>query len=116
MFIIFLTNIKIRSKRKKVYLYKIPEHLKGYMFIGEYPDEEITKIESQNVTFLKNEFPSSDKIDKEIQLYELNEVENKKPKSFDSNGSNYAPQDEPSQNSQIQKSTHLSIPRRHFLD
>ena len=34
-------------------------HYKGYVIYGEYPNSGMTKIESRNVNFLENEFPST---------------------------------------------------------
>ena len=44
----------------------------------------------------------------------MNKAENNKPKSLYSSGSGSMPQKKISQNFQIRKSTHQSIPHRHF--
>ena len=41
------------------------------MFIGEHIDGGKTKLESRDVTFIKDEFPSKSDIDKSVQIEEL---------------------------------------------
>jgi len=39
-------------------LIRYPEHSKGYAMFGEHPNGEMVKIDSRNVDFLEDEFPS----------------------------------------------------------
>ena len=41
------------------------------MFIGEQEDGSVTKFEVRDATFLENEFPKRDEIDRDFQLYEM---------------------------------------------
>ena len=41
------------------------------MFIGEHENGIIIELESQNVTFLENDFPHTIKIDRDLHLYEM---------------------------------------------
>ena len=53
-------------------LFKIyPAYSKGYMMYGEHLNGGMIEIESRNVDFLKNEFPSIGEIKKDLELYEL---------------------------------------------
>ena len=40
---------------------------------GEHPDGGMTEIESRNVDFLENDFPSIGEVKKDLELYELGE-------------------------------------------
>ena len=37
---------------------RYPAHAKGYVMYGEHPNGGLTEIESRNVDFLEDEFPS----------------------------------------------------------
>ena len=41
------------------------------MFIGEYEVGIVTKLKSQNVTFLEDDFPRIGEIDRDLHLYEM---------------------------------------------
>ena len=41
------------------------------MFIGEHENGKVIELESQNVTFLENDFPHTIKIDRDLHLYEM---------------------------------------------
>ena len=95
------------------------------MFIGEYDDRTIIEIESQDVTFLENEFLSISNVNNDFHLYELNnseindtsdlQIERNLDMFKNSNSSGSQPQDEftPHDNS-IQTSNRISISRRRF--
>ena len=95
------------------------------MFIGEHDDETITEIESRDVIFLENEFLSISKFDKDIHLYELNDLEinetsdlqikRKLDMSRNSDSSGSQPQNgfTPHDNS-IQRSNRMPIPHFRF--
>ena len=41
------------------------------MFICEHEDKTVTKLESQDVTFLEDDCPCMDEIDRDLHLYEM---------------------------------------------
>ena len=45
------------------------------MFIGEQADGSITKLESRDVTFLKNNFSKRDEINQDLSLYEIEDID-----------------------------------------
>ena len=47
------------------------EHSKGYVMYREHPDGGMKEIDSKNVNFLENEFPSIGEVKRDSQLYEL---------------------------------------------
>jgi len=47
------------------------EHSKGYVGCVEHPNGGVMEVDSYNVDFLKDEFPSIGKIKKDVQLFEL---------------------------------------------
>ena len=55
---------------KMVFLW-YPEHSKGYVMYGEHANGDMTEVDSHNVEFLKDEFPSIGEIKQDIALYEL---------------------------------------------
>ena len=46
------------------------EHSKGYVFIGELEDRTIIELESWDVTFLEDDFPSAGAIARDLHLYD----------------------------------------------
>ena len=46
------------------------------MFIGEQADGSVTEMESRDVTFLENDFPSRGEINKDFQLHEMEDPNN----------------------------------------
>ena len=50
---------------------RYPEHSKGYVMYGEHPNGGMTEVESRNVDFLGDEFPSICEIKNNLALYEL---------------------------------------------
>jgi len=62
---------KLGPRATKMVFIRYPEHSKGYVMFGEYPNGGITEIDSRNVDFLKDEFPSIGEIKQVLQLYEL---------------------------------------------
>jgi len=50
---------------------RYPAHSKGYVMYREHSNGGMTKIESRNVDFLEDVFPSIGEIKKDIELYEL---------------------------------------------
>ena len=41
------------------------------MFVGEEADERVTEIESRDVVFLKEDYPTRGEINKDFQFYEM---------------------------------------------
>ena len=52
-------------------LIRYPVHSKGYVMYWEHPNGSMTEIESRNIDFLEDEFPSVGEIKQDLQLYEL---------------------------------------------
>ena len=46
-------------------------HSKRYVMFGEHPNGGMTKVDSHNVEFLEDEFPSGGEIKKDLKLYKL---------------------------------------------
>jgi len=49
---------KLGPRATKMLFIRYPEHSKGYVLFGEHPNGVMTKIDSRNVDFLEDEFPS----------------------------------------------------------
>ena len=64
---------KLSSRGKKSVFIRYSEQSKGYVFIGEQEDGNITKFESRDVTFLDNDFPRQGQIGEDLVLYETND-------------------------------------------
>lgn len=59
---------KLDSRGRKGIFIRYPEHSKGYVMICEQPDGVMTEIESRDVEFIENEFPSRHPLAKEGNL------------------------------------------------
>jgi len=46
-------------------------HLKGYVMYGEHPNGGMKEVDSRNVDFLEDDFPSIGEVRKDSQLHEL---------------------------------------------
>ncbi|KAL0386517.1 UNVERIFIED_CONTAM: Copia protein [Sesamum latifolium] len=63
---------------------------RGYVMYGEHPDKGITEIESRDVDFLEEDFPSISEVKGNLELYELRDpqggasitVEGETPRSY----------------------------------
>ncbi|XP_021912491.1 uncharacterized protein LOC110826200 [Carica papaya] len=64
---------KLSLRATKMVFIKYPEHSKGYVLFGEHPNGGMTEIDSCNVDFLEDEFPSIGEIKENLKLYELQE-------------------------------------------
>jgi len=62
---------KAWSKATKMVFIRYPKHSKGYVIYGEHPNGGMTKVDSRNVDFLKDEFLSIGEIKTDLALYEL---------------------------------------------
>lgn len=66
-------NGKLGPRRKKSIFKRYLERLKSYVFISENTDGSILEIESHNVTFLENIFSSKGKLQKDFQLFKIDD-------------------------------------------
>ncbi|KAK2991287.1 hypothetical protein RJ640_024552 [Escallonia rubra] len=66
---------KLGPRAKKNIFLKYSENSKGYVMYGEHPNGGRTEIESRDVDFIESDFPSIGDASKNLDLYELNEVE-----------------------------------------
>ena len=62
---------KLGPKRKKCIFIRYSEHSKGYVLIGEQPDESVTELESRDVDFIESEFPNIGEVEKNLTPYEM---------------------------------------------
>ena len=62
---------KLSPKERKCIFIRYNEHSKGYVFIGEHEDGTVIELESQDVTFLKDDFSCMGEIDMDLHLYEM---------------------------------------------
>jgi len=62
---------KLDPRATKIVFIRCPAHSKGYVMYGEDPNDDMREIESPNVDFFKDEFPSIGEIKKDLELYEL---------------------------------------------
>ena len=74
---------KLGPRGKKWIFIRYPEHSKGYVFIGEHSDRRVTEIESRDVTFLEDDFPSKGEVKKEFQLYEIEDLDHISEKNIE---------------------------------
>ncbi|KAK2989911.1 hypothetical protein RJ640_001976 [Escallonia rubra] len=66
---------KLGPRAKKSIFLKYSENSKGYVMYGEHPNGGRTEIESRDVDFIESHFPSIGDASKNLDLYELEEVE-----------------------------------------
>ena len=57
-----------------MYLQKILESSKVYIFLGEDINGSVTEIESQDVVFLEEDFPGRGEIDRDTHFYEMEDL------------------------------------------
>ena len=50
---------------------RYPAQFKGYVMYGEHPNGGMIKIDSRNVDFLEDEFPTIGEVKKDVKLFEL---------------------------------------------
>jgi len=62
---------KLGPRDTKMVFIGYPEHSNGYAMYGEDPNGGMTKVDSRNVEFLEDEFPSNGEINQDTTLYEL---------------------------------------------
>jgi hypothetical protein len=117
-----------RGKKKCVFI-RYSEHSKGYVLIREQTDGRVTKIESQDVDFIEDDFPTRGEVDRNLELYEtldqeegaLSLVENKEeiPQTLRDSGGDLPPSGSislvnDSQQPQSRKSKRGNLPRCRF--
>uniref|UniRef100_A0A2N9GE70 CCHC-type domain-containing protein n=1 Tax=Fagus sylvatica TaxID=28930 RepID=A0A2N9GE70_FAGSY len=106
------------------------EHSKGYVLISEQPDGSVNEVESRDVDFIENEFPSRGDVDKDLTLYKMMDPNEDAPSSLVENqeeiletprdsGSDLqpngsAPLEEDSQQPQPRRSKRGNVPCRRF--
>ena len=62
---------KLGPRGRKYIFIRYNEHSKGYVFIGEHEDGRVIELESQDATFLEDDFPCMGEIDRDLYLYEM---------------------------------------------
>ena len=65
---------KLGPKATKMVFIRYPEDSLGYVIFGEHPNGGMTEIDSRNVNFLEDELPSIGAIQKDLNLYELQQL------------------------------------------
>ncbi|KAL0386489.1 UNVERIFIED_CONTAM: Retrovirus-related Pol polyprotein from transposon TNT 1-94 [Sesamum latifolium] len=123
---------KLGPRASKLIFIRYCEHSKGYVMYGEHPDKGITEIESRDVDFLEEDFPSISEVKGNLELYELRDpqggasitVEGETPRSYpvidEDNESDpklsgsCSLEEHNSQNPQMRRSKRGGIPRRRY--
>ncbi|KAL0413193.1 UNVERIFIED_CONTAM: hypothetical protein Sradi_1521000 [Sesamum radiatum] len=62
---------KLGPRACKLIFIRYCEHSKGYVMYGEHPDKGMTEIESCDVDFLEDDFPSISEVKGNLELYKL---------------------------------------------
>ncbi|KAL0407607.1 UNVERIFIED_CONTAM: Retrovirus-related Pol polyprotein from transposon TNT 1-94 [Sesamum radiatum] len=123
---------KLGPRASKLIFIRYCEHSKGYVMYGEHPDKGMTEIESRDVDFLEEDFPSISEVKGNLELYELRDpqggasitVEGETPNSYPViDGDNESDpklsgscslEEHNSQNPQMRRSKRGGIPRRRY--
>ncbi|KAL0445209.1 UNVERIFIED_CONTAM: hypothetical protein Slati_2243600 [Sesamum latifolium] len=123
---------KLGPRASKLILIRYCEHSKGYVMYGEHPDKGMAEIESRDVDFPKDEFPSISEVKGNLEHNELRDpqgaasgtVKGETPHSYlvidGDNESDprlsgsYSLEENNSQNPQLQRSKRGGIPRRRY--
>ncbi|KAL0394937.1 UNVERIFIED_CONTAM: Retrovirus-related Pol polyprotein from transposon TNT 1-94 [Sesamum latifolium] len=66
---------KLGPRANKLIFIRYCEHSKGYVMYGEHPDKGMTEIESRDVDFLEEDFPSISEVKGNLELYELRDLQ-----------------------------------------
>ena len=72
-------NKKLGPRGKKCILIYYSKHSTGYVFLGEKEGGSVTEIESRDVKFLEQEFPSKGEVCMDLKLYKLDESAPSRP-------------------------------------
>ena len=122
---------KLGLRASKKILIRYLESSKGYVMYGEHSDGGMTKIESRDVNFIEDDFPSISEAKQDLQLYELQELDGiipslgeggesqLHPEIAKDSGSDLAPSgskplDSDTQGSKVRRSECGTIPYHHF--
>ena len=122
---------KLSPRASKKIFIRYLENSKGYLMYGEHSDGGMTEIESYDVNFIEDDFPSISEAKEDLQLYELQELEGViptlgeggesqlHPEIAKDSGSDLAPSgskplDSDTQGSKVRRSERGTIPRHHF--
>jgi hypothetical protein len=121
---------KVGPRGKKSIFIRYSEHSKGYVLIGEQTDGRVTEIESRDVDFIEDDFPTKGEVDRNLELYKaldqekgtlsgLVENEEEIPQTLRDSGSDLPPCGsiplvKDSQQPQPHRSKHGNLPRRRF--
>ena len=62
--------IKLIRGKKSIFI-RYSKHSKGHVFIGKNQSGSIIEFETQDVTFLENEFPKRGDVDQDLSLFEM---------------------------------------------
>ena len=62
---------KLDPKGKKCIFIRYSKLSKWVVFVGEETDRRVAEIESWDVVFLEEDYPTKDEIDKDFQFYEM---------------------------------------------
>jgi hypothetical protein len=117
-------------RRKKCIFIRYSKHSKGYVLIGEQTDGRVTEIESRDMDFIEDEFPTRGEVERNLEFYETMDreegilgrlVQNEEeipqtPRDSESDllPSGSIPFDVDSQQPQPRRSLSRNLPRRHF--
>ena len=66
---------KLGPKGKKCIFIRYSELFKRFVFVDEKADGRVTKFESRDVVFLEKDYPTRCEIDKDLQLYEMKDLD-----------------------------------------
>jgi hypothetical protein len=61
---------KLGPRGKKCILMRYSKHSKGYVLIGEQTDGRVTEIESRDMDFIEDEFPTRGEVERNLEFYE----------------------------------------------
>ena len=119
---------KLGPRARKHTFIRYPEGSKDYMVFGEHPDRGNTEVDSGDVDFIENDFPSIGDVNESLNLYELEELSSVLlssseggelvPEIARDRGSHSQPKEsvplELSEPLELHCSNRCNIPRRHF--
>ena len=65
---------KLGPRARKHTFIRYPQGSKGYVIFGEHLDGGKTEVNSHDIDFIENDFPSIDDVNESLYLYELEEL------------------------------------------
>ena len=111
---------KLGPRGKKCIFIRYHETSKGYVFIGEQLDGTISEIDSRDATFLETEFPIRGDVDKNVPLFEEDEILSTRevskgiPESSQPSGSDMPSHELTSQQPNLRRSVRKIKPKKRF--